>query len=69
MLPIYIPVLQFGFREKQGTIAEVNRLTGEIRLSWILQRLLTKYFMHPQNICLAVFRVGRIFDTNNQITF
>ena len=33
-----VPVHQFGFREKHGTIEQVNRLTGEIRKSFELKK-------------------------------
>ena len=40
-----IPVHQFGFREKHGTIEHVNRLTGEIRKSFELKKYCSAIFL------------------------
>ena len=56
-----IPVHQFGFREKHGTIEQVNRITGEIRKSFELKKYCSAIFLDIAQAFDKVWHKGLIY--------
>ena len=56
-----VPVHQFGFREKHGTIEQVNRLTGEIRKCFELKKYCSAIFLDVAQAFDKVWHKGLIY--------
>ena len=56
-----VPVHQFGFREKHGTIEQVNRLTGEIRKCFELKNYCSAIFLDVAQAFDKVWHKGLIY--------